>query len=74
VVCGGRGGMVVVELVRQINKGNMQVRWRTVQVNDQNPQVEDIFWQVRDFSLIKVINKWDLHPKSTLYFKCNIHL
>jgi hypothetical protein len=55
------------ELVRQINKGNMQVRWRTVQISEQNSQVEDIFWQVRDFSLKQVIKKWGLNPKSTLY-------
>jgi hypothetical protein len=49
-----------MELIRQINKGFMQVRRRTMQVGEKNSQMEESFWQVRGFSLKQVIKKGTL--------------
>jgi hypothetical protein len=50
-----------MELIRQINKGFMQVRRRTMQVGEKNSQVKETFWQVREF-LIKT--QIDLYKQS----------
>jgi hypothetical protein len=46
------------ELIRQINKGDPQVKRRLMQESEKNQQVESTFWQVRDFPLKKGNKKW----------------
>jgi hypothetical protein len=55
---GEPGVFLSVDFVRQINKGNMQVRGSIMQVRRYNPQVKESFWKVRRFWIKKVIEKW----------------
>jgi hypothetical protein len=66
-----QGYGVVAELVRQINKGIRQVNWGKWQIGKQNSQVKTPFWQVRQFSLEKAIEKVSPDRETTTKVKDN---